>query len=416
MITIKHSLSSMMYCIIGIFLFFACQSKSKNANISVIDLSNGIESVNILNLSDFASSIRYVKLNTSDDNLLDVFEQFYYEDGLFIISDNQEKYVYTFNEDGSFRQKIGQIGQGPGEYTKLKWFDYLPGHDEMLIHSYGTNVYFYDLEGNFKRKVDFNKFHENDSTFSGNAFRVIYVNPTTFAVDINYGGTPLSKLTLVKDSLQVILDIPTNSSFDFDFGELGAILGHGLPIPESNVILYRRENKIVHYNPYQDTIQMIDKNQKIESIQFNYGNYRRDGWSKEKMIYLQSMEEFSNFFFFEFDAKGLTPEPYEGYTALSDNRLGPLYNICAVFNKKTGELTFLKQAQKGKLGFKNDIDEGLPFWPKYISTKGEMITYYQPYEFMEAFQNKKDIPEDVKAILKDLKEDDNPIVAIAKLK
>jgi hypothetical protein len=403
-----------MYFILGFIIFFGCQSKFKDAEVSVIDLSKGIKRVNTLNLSDFSSSIRYVKLSTSDDNLLDAFKQFSYEDGLFMISDKQEKYVYTFNEDGSFKQKIGQIGQGPGEYNRLRWFDYLQGHGEILIHSYGSNVYFYDLKGNFKRKVDFDKFHENDSTFFGSAFRVIYVNPTTFAVDINYDGTPLSKLALVKDSLQVVLDMPANKSFEFDSGELGAILGAGMRIPETNVILYRRGDKITHYNPYSDTIQFIDKKKKVEYIPFNYGNYKFDSNDKEKFIFLESMEEFSNFLFFEFRATGLTPEPYNGYYA--NGVTYTLSNICAVYNKKTGELTFLKQSQKGKLGFMNDINGDLPFWPKYISTNGEMVCWYQPEEFMEAFKGKENLSDNIKNILKDLKEDDNPIVAIARLK
>ncbi|GHT83777.1 hypothetical protein FACS189420_0110 [Bacteroidia bacterium] len=379
----------------------------------MIDLSNGIRSVNSLNLSDFASSIRYVKLNSSDENLLAVFNQIIYEDGLFMISDNQEKYVYTFNEDGSFKQKIGQIGQGPGEYNKLKWFDYLPGHDEILIHPYSRDTYFYNPEGNFIRKFNFSKFYETDTTVIESPFRVIYVNPTVFAIDINFVGTPLSKLMLVKDSLQVILDVPANSSFEFDWGEMGAILGHGLQVPETNVVMYRRGDKIIHYNPYQDTIHVIDKNLKMEYIPINFGNYKNDSYSKEKVISLLNMEEFSDFFFFEFRASGLTPEPYESY---SNGMTITLSNICAVYNKKTSELTFLKQAQKGKLGFKNDIDDGLPFWPKYINAHGEMVSYYQPDEFMEAFQNKEDVPDDVKAILKDLQNDDNPIVVIAKIK
>lgn len=151
----------------------------------------------------------------------------------------------------------------------------------------------------------------------------------------------------------------------------------------------------------------------MEYIPINFGNYKNDSYSKEKVISLLNMEEFSDFFFFEFRASGLTPEPYESY---SNGMTITLSNICAVYNKKTSELTFLKQAQKGKLGFKNDIDDGLPFWPKYINAHGEMVSYYQPDEFMEAFQNKEDVPDDVKAILKDLQNDDNPIVVIAKIK
>ncbi|MDR3219421.1 MAG: 6-bladed beta-propeller [Dysgonamonadaceae bacterium] len=418
MITIKNNDFLMMSFIILLFLLTGCRLGSEKEDFSVIDLSKGIEKVEILNLSDFANSISYIKMNTSDESVFGEIFRILYEDDMFMVSDTRRNYLYIFNKDGSFKQKAGNIGQGPEEYTYLAWFDYLHGTDEILLHDLYSGTYFYNLDGSFKRKINLSQEYvlsENNPAFPGNLFRVIYVDPTTYAVDVNYSGTPLSKLMFLNDSLQVVLDIPGSSLFEFDYGELGAILHDGFFTPEANVILYRHNNRVVHYNPDRDSICIVDKDLNQKYMRFVYGDYKKDGFDKKRSIKLLNMQEYSNILFLDFNAPGLTPEPYEGYSSYN-GVFAPLNFINGIFNKTTGELTFLKQAQKGKLGFKNDIDAGLPFWPKYITTQGEMVTYYRADEFMEAFQNREDTSEEVKAILKDLKEDDNPVIAIAKLK
>ena len=410
--TTKRHLFFVIHCIVVLFVFSGCNSDSKDSTATVIDLSNGVQTVNELDLSDFASSVRYVKLETSDENILGEITKVMYEDEMILISDNQEKHVFVFNKDGSFKQKVGKIGQGPEEYVKLSWFDYLPKNNEILIQSYSWNAHFYDLEGNFRNKFDFKQLSENNPTISGLPFRIMYINPSTYAVDINIGGTPLSKLTVINSAQEILLDIPNEKPFVFDFGELGAILGT-IRVPETDVVLYRNKDKIVHYGLYEDTIRIIDNKWNVKYMEFNFGNYKYNG-SNEKFFRVQEMLEFSNSLLLKFEARGLSPEPFDYNSRGSRGMTITSHDILGIYDKKTGELVFLKQPQQGKLGFKNNIDGGLPFWPKSITSRDEMITYYHADEFIEAFQGKEDAPKEVKAILKDLKEDeDNPVIAIA---
>jgi hypothetical protein len=91
-------------------------------------------------------------------------------------------------------------------------------------------------------------------------------------------------------------------------------------------------------------------------------------------------------------------------------------DVYGFFDKKTGKLTLLKQPEKGKLGFNNDIDNGPVIWPSYISSNNEMIAYVQPSEFMEYYSRNPNPTDQLKEIAGKIEPDDNPIVIVAKLK
>lgn len=80
---------------------------------------------------------------------------------------------------------------------------------------------------------------------------------------------------------------------------------------------------------------------------------------------------------------------------------GEKYNY-ALFDKKTGEVKNI-----GKEGFKNDIDGGVSFFPRYIDEDGTRIMTVPAEEIVEKNSQKN-------ASLSKVKEDDNPVFMIVK--
>jgi hypothetical protein len=392
-----------IYIFLILFLNQGCNPNSDVSDIPVIDIENELTSGKILNLKDYAESINYVKLNTTEDGLLALPIKWIYEDGLFIIRDRLRNNVSLFHENGSFIKTIGKKGQGPLEYLLCSGIDYLSDSKEILLHAM-QKVFFYDSEGNYIRQF---KLNFDIDAVHGIRF---FFNPSIFAGDIYATPDRRLKLLFFNDSSQIVKRIPHNNPL-LDYSET-TYPGLGGEI----AVMYRFEDHLVHYKPYEDTIFCIDKGMNIKAKYIiNYGKYKTFDTYNQLEFYVENIFESSGYLFFNIFAGRFVPEKFFEKNIITGKEvIDP--KLYGVYNKKEKKLTFLNRLENGKLGFKNDVDGGLPFWPKYISTKGEMITYYQPYEFMVAFQNKKDIPEDVKAILKDLKEDDNPIVAIAKLK
>lgn len=101
-----------------------------------------------------ASDVQYIKLETADDALLSLVGRVkVVEDQIFLSDVDYFEYVYQFDINGKFVNRIGKIGQGPGEYKKASGFTvdkntvYLP----IMSCDY---VYAYDRQGSYKRKID----------------------------------------------------------------------------------------------------------------------------------------------------------------------------------------------------------------------------------------------------------------------
>jgi hypothetical protein len=155
-------------------------------------------------------------------------------------------------------------------------------------------------------------------------------------------------------------------------------------------------NKIFYYPPLQDTIFSIDENRIVPEFIINRGQYAVnpedvDGLTKRK----------------EAVAKGIIIYDF----AIYDNRLFLHYGnknqpLMIMYNLLTKEL---KQVEK----FDNDIDN-LGFGLNYLTNikDNEIVNPISVSYFFDKEENKSKIPKSIK----NLKEDDNPILRIMDLK
>lgn len=106
-------------------------------------------------VSTYASSIRYIALETKENCLLgEELEVIASRDYLFI-HDFKEDIVYRFDsKTGRFLNTIGRRGQGPGEYKKLFGF-YIDDQDKkcFLMDTYVSHIYVYNYEGEFLQDI-----------------------------------------------------------------------------------------------------------------------------------------------------------------------------------------------------------------------------------------------------------------------
>lgn len=105
-------------------------------------------------VSEYASSIEYIPLETSDDCLIgDEFSLIVASQDIFVHEFSDQK-IYRFDRNGKFLNSIGKKGQGPGEYTCI----YSIYVDEstrecFLMDTFSGNVLVYDYDGTYKRKI-----------------------------------------------------------------------------------------------------------------------------------------------------------------------------------------------------------------------------------------------------------------------
>ena len=135
-----------------------CSSNKKQEPISksgvpVINLSGDVSTVPSLLLSESAEKLEIVSLEMTDQSMLGEIRRIQVTDHNIWIDHGREFYIYRFSRSGKFLNKIGSIGQGPGEYTTYSTFLVDEDKKEVYIIANTNGVLAYDFEGNFKRKI-----------------------------------------------------------------------------------------------------------------------------------------------------------------------------------------------------------------------------------------------------------------------
>ena len=141
-----------------IITLLGCSSNMKQEPISksgipVINLSEDVSTVPSLLLSEVAEKLEIVPLEMTDESVLSDITEMQVTDHNIWIDHGREFSIYRFSRTGKFLNKIGSIGQGPGEYTNYSTFLVDEDKKEVYIIANTNGVLAYDFEGNFKRKI-----------------------------------------------------------------------------------------------------------------------------------------------------------------------------------------------------------------------------------------------------------------------
>ena len=413
--------------ILFILLTSSCNRKKDTIPLNVIPVASTVGNYNVLNLSDFASEIRYIPLETNDQVLISPINlEIIYENEKVLIRDHSPtgSNCYLFDDSGKFCVKIGQRGQGPDEYVDI---DNISVYENLIYLMTWHKLLVYDTTGHLVENINL-RSEELPMEFRKSALRkIIPLKKNAFVVDVvTVGSYPTAFLFETNQSIvETIKEYPSSVKLDKPNGGYGsAELGK----------MYRYEDEVRIYKPINDTIFTISQNKHIKTaFIFELGKYRvtlaywewkgLGGDAMERLmshnnmtknfIFLSKIYESFNHLFIKFDFGNHSPEPYETshlgqkYTA---------YDVYSVFDKRTGVLTLMRQPIKGNLGFKNDIDNGPIIFPHYISSNNELVTFIQPEEFMEYYNKTQNPSAELKKIADKLQIDDNPIIIVAKLK
>lgn len=145
--------------ILSFTLLISCSSFRKEPattsreNIPLINLSEKITKKESFPLSEAVAKTDIVSLEVTDESILGSLNQVSVTSGDIWVSHHKESLVYRFSREGKYLNKVGKIGQGPGEYIQLQDFFIDELQKEIYIVSYIHGINVYDYEGNFKRRA-----------------------------------------------------------------------------------------------------------------------------------------------------------------------------------------------------------------------------------------------------------------------
>jgi len=311
---------------------FSCNIQTNNDSINI---QKQLSKTVICDLSNFADSISYIILETNDNCLLPANSSILYIDSkdVFIRGGN---YLYRFDRNGKFKNRIGQIGGGPQEYSNLYDADVDYNKNIVLVMAPPGNVYIYEYGGDFIEKISLNN----------NSQTITYLTDTTFAciVNKNIDGRFSTFLMTYNDngeSVQQQLLITDSRNFERSI----------LSVP----ILYKSEDFLKIKFPHNDTIYIFTG----EGIYFSHilytGKYRPDREIVEDMRY---KEDLMNNYLQIVDIVETN-----GYAFLLSIFKRDFFAI--VYNKHTNKFLFSKYINSPKQGggVRNDLTKQGNFWP-----------------------------------------------------
>lgn len=129
----KHS----HYIALIIILFSSCYKKgsiiTSNSSILeeiIIDPQKGIS----LSLDSLIEKVEYIKLETTDQNLIGKINQLLFTDSLiFIVDSESSRSINVFDLQGNFKHRIFHLGNGPKEYVEISNICIIPDKEQLAI-------------------------------------------------------------------------------------------------------------------------------------------------------------------------------------------------------------------------------------------------------------------------------------------
>ncbi|WP_251621437.1 DUF4934 domain-containing protein [Odoribacter lunatus] len=412
-----------LFLFLVVSLFFACGEK-QTAQEKVIRLEEKIAAPEEnLKTSDYFASITYIPLQTTDSSLIGSRPRIAIErDRVYVGSSKSSCLVFDLNT-GKFITSIGSMDKGPQGYKSSTdlWINpakgviYFPGWKDEFI-KYSTTGEFLGIQ---KKPAG-----------AGDAAAYSYLDANTLLARCEsfMGKVPEYMLAFDEEG-QVVNRYPGKSRTDSIgntsdiasisfYGTFGAGLSGGGVVliktkeaGKERILMMQQpvfchwDGKTFYKDSYNDTVFSLTANEMTPAWVLDMGKYRlpqeeQDSREarKEKGTVNQVMESnrylmFSYFFY-----------PKEAIQAYR-----------GVFDKKTGKTDITLYEN----GFTDDLNGFMSIHPALENWDNSLVAFLLPIDIQTWFEEHPEEAEKLKPEirrLKEIKEDDNPVLVIARLK
>jgi len=391
----------------------SCSQPEKTKEKSkIIDVAGSVGRGRITDLSEVVSDIKYIPLETSKKSLVGHFKKVYFENDLIYIIDLTDS-IKIFDRKGRFVRNFGRQGRGPEEYLSKGQIYILPQTGNIQVNTFDRNVYNYNASGRFLNKVlspESEKFVSQEP---------IYLNDTTFFASINYSGVAEFSAIVYNAQSNVKLFIPAPKTFKSEEIAPGINV-----ITSGDIVMYRFRDKMRIMSEGYDTVISVNSKLQIDTpFIFKYGEFQKyssdwvshiRGGDGKHITLLGKMMETDKWLFLWYNLRAYAHEPYNATNIIRGKPHTYTTNFAyALFNKEKEEFWFLNQTKKGVIGFRENLMGGPPFWPNNISSDNSLLMVHSAASLLE-YAETHTLPPKLAEIVKNLNENDNPVVVIAR--
>lgn len=365
------------------FLCLCCVLSVSAQKPVVINLAKAIsESPKEIMLNELASDIRYVPLETTDDCLMN--NEFYIMQytGEDIITSG----IFHFDKNGKFLNKIGSKGQGPEEYLQ-GLFAFGDWKNKLLYVQNWTTLTCYGFDGTFVRSVPTPQsnmgaaglFDENHILYSNDIYYADKANPIQLYMVDSQNGKTVSKWR----------------------GHLEENKKYGM-ILTSRDFMYNYDNSLFYKPALENVIFKILSPKKRQLV------YKFDCSGKDIDVSADEVDPKKRFQFLSvYWAKETAQYLFVNYGMKNISRLG-------IYDKEKKTFT--------NVTIKDNLAGGYDIHPAWTSDDNHLLMVYYAGGLLQDKEKRYStglLPErkkELDELLKNIKEDDNPVVILVTLK
>ena len=381
--------------IIMLFLF-SCSEENNEKDFRVIDVAD----------------IQYIPLETAEGILIGRNTgDNYYENGIFYIKTGQGSFG-IFDKTGKYIRTFNRLGRGPQEYESFR-NPHIDCNTGNIVIRTQNRVLEYTPNGNLVRGLNISP-DVSLAVYDGRAFK-LGDNYYLLSVSVTDSMKPATVIVDTASNVLKRIDYPEEEWKIIEASE-------GMRASLNEIRYFKYKGKLMVINGTDPNILGVDEKLNIDtSYIINYGPYKVtpgditiNRRNQTRIFSYSNVFESDNYVFMQFNLGSLAHKPYL-QTVLKTGKVLSLGLSCALFDKRDGSFTFVDQPVTDQTGLVDDMEGGPAFWPQYISSDQYMVAMICADEFISLSES-PGCSEKIKKLALTLKESDNPVMVLVKLK
>ncbi len=408
----------LIFFLTALLIMVSCSERNKEKNqqekteigLPVIKIRPPEGELPDLKLSEIAEDIKYIKLETTDECLLDYGVVYYSKDSKYIFINSARK-LYQFDTSGKFIRKIGRSGQGPNEFILQRLAVDFENEILYIYPLYGRDyILRFDFDGKpiGKIKNELLIYPEILTTLNS---QLIYANNPIPNIRKEYKGGYMQLLSFNPKENKINYYLPNYYHFHNDRKKYKTYIING-----AFTALSRHSKKLYYWCAYKDTMYQITSDTISPYIIMYLGKYKFDYKNIELSIASYKYDKnkvYSNKIFIR--SMKFTNKHILFNLFLKKEDSNSKWFI-AVYNRENKEIKYYNHL------IQNDLDGMFALGLSKLGVNLMMIDMLKDPNYILHKKNKKyplKLPnhkDELRNILDNSKIDDNPIISIITMK
>jgi len=392
---------------LAIFWLVAChQTKQELPEGTFVSLEGLWESKDYLKLSEIADSVEYIRLETTTDCILPhegIVTGELINDILIIQSHMRNaNQIYVFDRYGQFRTKVGNYGEGPGEYLDAHVAVDVEHNILFVLDKYQSKLIRYDLKGSFLGETKLPEYSTRLAISEKGQLFLLVLFPRdqhhkSQLLVYNHNGSVINEISL-----------------------------YGVRKPGSGA-----EKAIMCTFGFIDDELYFNEGPFTCGIHLDFANNWDTSWQIDQGKSALPPESYWDYGIMEFFEGPAVAAVFESSNYLI---IGGVHKRSAsklfIHSKKTSQtwpshVAAETENLQDMAGIFNDFDGGLPFFPQLKAGKDRFLQINDAQRYIDLLNGKlkyhtvnKIVPisEDLRKLCKSLNPEDNPVVMVVQFK